>query len=163
MHECLELIIRLTFIVLKFIPEHPLLFLAIILFFLSLGKILGLIGYLVNLAGIVDGPLPFIDIFTIPLQGMIWAGIIIQAPIIIPLKIIFAPLFFITGFIWDALGTIFPFLNFIPLTLLIALLINQRGINYVVLGIPIYLFGAILLTGFPYVCSALNTVISLFA
>lgn len=177
MHECLETIIRILFLLLKFMWNHAILTLIIILIAVGLSKlkyiILGIIGWALNNfqdtfttitfgAGWVTSALLGI------LLGIIWAIIVLNCKANNIVKIIAAPFFFALGIFWLAVPTFG--ISFIPVTLGLGFLLDLDYINYVILAIPFIIGLSLILqiTPFlifitPWLCDKLNFVLSLFA
>tara|TARA_Y100000034_G_C6889829_1_gene409162 strand:+ start:795 stop:1250 length:456 start_codon:yes stop_codon:yes gene_type:complete len=124
---------------------------------------IGILGFINNFIGILDGPLPFIDIFTMFLQSIIWMFIILNAPINLIIRIILIPTFLLAGFLWDAMGGLphLAFLNFIPLTLLVAYSMNIRHLNYIIIALPAILTVWLFLGISTPLCASVNEVLIL--
>lgn len=175
MDPCLESLIRIFLLLLKFMWNHAILTLIIILIGIGLGKlkwmILGIIGWALNLfqdmfTTITFGLGGITSILIGILLGIIWTIIVLNCKASSVVKIIAAPFFFILGLIWLILPT--GPISFVPLTLALGFFLDMDYINYIILSIPfVIMLGLILnitpilIAIAPWFCDKLNFILSL--
>jgi len=180
---CIEFFIRTFFHILKFAFSHTNLILFILILILislalrnSIYLVLGLLGYSINLAGLLPGVSTLVvDWWTPFALAIVWGFVGLFANVFWPAKIILIPVLMVFGFTFDALTGIVGLTgigelsNLIPLTPVIVKLTQYRSFNYILVLSAIFLNPLFLIlatifnmAGFSNICASLNGLLTKF-
>ncbi|MAG20406.1 hypothetical protein CL618_03165 [archaeon] len=169
---CIEFFIRTFFHILKFAFSHTSLILFILfigllsfVFKRSIKLVLGFIGFGINFLGAFGLPAfvtPFFEAFA-------WGGMALNANMFFLGKFVLVPIMMVFGFSWDLISGVTYVPNFIPLSIVVALLMESVIFNWLivifaVLLNPLFLILATIfkIAGFSNICTSLNGLLTKF-
>jgi len=170
---CLEFFIRAFFHIIKFSFTHfnLIFFICIIallsfVFKKSIRLILGVIGFIINLLGFTGILAPFTPFA----EAITWGAMALSANMFFLGKIILVPIMMVLGFSWDAFTGGTYVTNAVPLSIIMAVLMDFKIFNWLVILAVIFLSPVtyvIALTfkiaGFQNICSAFNVLLQKYA
>ena len=180
---CAEFFIRTFFHIIRFLISHLnlilfVLFLVLLsfLFRRSIRLILGVIGYGINAIGVIPVISLSYDWLTPFLEAIIWGGMALSANMFFLGKVLLVPIMMVLGFSWDAMTGIIgdttqigEISNLIPLSIIMALLMESAIFNwfivlFAILMNPLFLILATIfkIAGLQNICSTLNNLLIRF-
>lgn len=131
---CMEALLRLFFLIIRFMWEHMVwsgLILLVVGMLNRKGLLISVLAFIANLIGdtlsstFFGAFLLFGVVFSSLFIGLIWVTLLLNSPMNIFVRIVLAPFFFVFGFIWGIVPL--P----IPLSIGINYILNQRGVNII--------------------------------